>query len=531
MSEILRQRLSELGEEAGLSLLTQIQRGLEKESLRVTAGGELAQTPHPRGLGSALTNEYITTDFSEALLEFITPVSTSIADCLDTLANIHRFSYAQLGDELLWSASMPCSLGGDATIPVAEYGSSNIGHMKKIYRRGLSLRYGPRMQTIAGIHYNFSMPESYWPRAQAADGDTQTLTEYITGRYFGMIRNFQRSSWLLIYLFGASPAVCESFVRDRPQHGLQAFEDAGGTLYLPHATALRMGGLGYQSSAQQNLDIRYNQLDRYIEALHGAITQPHPKYAAAGAGVQHSKQLNTSLLQIENEFYSPIRPKRVTRPGEIPLGALRRAGIEYIEVRCVDVNPFLPLGIDAQQIRFLDCFLLYCLLQQSPACDEREQSLMRENMQRVVNRGREPGLQLLTNGGERDMAELAGQLLREAQAVARLLDRAHGSSAYRQSLAAQRAKISEVSLTSSARILAEMRERQWSYSRLAMHYSRKWAERFSGRPLDGTLSGRFSTAAQQSLLRQAQAEAAERVDFETFLKNYYRQYEKLGLDT
>ena len=250
---------------------------------------------------------------------------------------------------------------GDDNIPVARYGSSNVATMKKVYRNGLGHRYGRRMQIISGIHYNFSMPQEYWPIAQRSDGDSGDLQDYITQRYLGLIRNFRRHSWLLIYLFGASPAVCNSFLRGNPNHQLVAFDEGSKSMHLPYATALRMGDLGYQSNAQKDLAVCYNNLDSYIETLHEAITQPHPAYAAIGVGeISHTRQLNTSLLQIENEFYSPIRPKRVANSGEIALGALRRGGIEYIEVRSVDVNPFLPLGIDAIQIRFLDAFLLYC---------------------------------------------------------------------------------------------------------------------------------------------------------------------------
>ena len=138
--------------------LNQIRRGVEKESLRVSEDqAELAQTPHPLGLGSALTHPSITTDYSEALLEFITPVSASIAETERALHNLHLYTVRQLNGELLWNASMPCIVQGDAGIPIAQFGTSNVGQMKRIYRNGLSVRYGRKMQAIAGIHYNFSL--------------------------------------------------------------------------------------------------------------------------------------------------------------------------------------------------------------------------------------------------------------------------------------------------------------------------------------------------------------------------------------
>ena len=177
--------------EAEPQWLSQICRGVEKESLRVSAHqATLAQTPHPVGLGSALTHSAITTDYSEALLEFITPVSSSISDTERALADLHRFTAQQLDAELLWNASMPCIVQGDAGIPIAEFGSSNVGQMKRIYRNGLSVRYGRKMQAIAGIHYNFSLPESFWVRASEVAGDNLSHADFQTAGYLALIRNF-----------------------------------------------------------------------------------------------------------------------------------------------------------------------------------------------------------------------------------------------------------------------------------------------------------------------------------------------------
>ena len=277
MSSHLHEQLSSLAEAGSGSLLRSIARGIEKEGLRITAEGKLAQTPHPKELGSALTHSSITTDYSEALLEFITPVSDSIGESLETLQNIHSFVYQQLQGEMLWAASMPCIMTGDQGIPVAHYGSSNVARMKTVYRHGLGHRYGRLMQAIAGIHYNFSMPRAYWEQAWEKAGQPGNITDYISERYLGLIRNFRRYSWLLIYLFGASPAVCASFLRGRDNHHLQPFDKQGRSLHLPHGTALRMGDLGYNSEVQKNLQICYNSLDDYIETLCDAILQSAPR--------------------------------------------------------------------------------------------------------------------------------------------------------------------------------------------------------------------------------------------------------------
>ncbi|TGD74348.1 glutamate--cysteine ligase [Mangrovimicrobium sediminis] len=509
-------------------LLRGIQRGIEKESLRVAKDGCLAQTPHPEGLGSALTHSWITTDYSEALLEFITPVNAVIEDSLAQLEDIHRFAYSQLQDEMLWSASMPCVMGVDSEVPVARYGSSNVARMKTVYRVGLGHRYGRVMQTIAGIHYNFSMPTAYWEQAWAADGEPGTLRDYVSERYLGLIRNFRRFVWLPVYLFGVSPALCASFLRGRDGHGLQPFQGRSDTLHLPHATSLRMGDLGYNSSAQKGLKVCYNSLHNYVETLRRAIMQPHADYAAfcAGDGGDY-QQLNDSLLQIENEFYSPIRPKRVARSGETPLHALTERGIEYIEVRCIDVSPFMPLGICARQIRFMDAFLLYCLLHDSPPCDDHEQTTIAANLAAVVNRGREPGLRLADANGERDFLQWAQEVMAGVADVAAALDAAHTGDEYASAVAAQRAKLDDPELTPSARMLREMTENNESFFALGLRYSRQWAQEMLAGGLPADKVALFVQEAQRSLQAQAEVEASDKLSFEQYLAEFYAQYDAL----
>jgi glutamate--cysteine ligase len=524
----LQTQLQALTQPDARGLLTAIHRGIEKESLRITPQGKLAQTPHPAGLGSALTHSSITTDYSEALLEFITPVSASIEQSLHQLEDIHSYVYQKLDDEILWSASMPCIVSGDAGIPVAQYGSSNVARMKTVYRYGLGHRYGRLMQAIAGIHYNFSMPEAYWDKAWQDAGSPGTRTDYISERYLGLIRNFRRYSWLLIYLYGASPAVCSSFLKGRDNHGLQAFDADGKSLYMPYGTALRMGGLGYNSDAQKKLNVCYNSLENYVATLSCAIKQPHPAYSNIPAGQNGDyQQLNDSLLQIENEFYSPIRPKRVARSGETPMGALVRAGIQYIEVRCVDISPFSPVGLDAAQMRFMDTFLLYCLLQDSPACDDDEQQMQAANLDAVVNTGRQPGLMLHNNGAEIPMTEWAQQMLKAMQPIADLLDATHTGSDYATSLQHQLAKVEDAQLTPSARILREMRERDLPFFRLAMAYSEQWAQYFKERPLSPETQQAFDSETEQSLQAQKAIEQADDISFEQYLQNFFAQYQAL----
>ncbi len=528
MSSHLHKQLQALAQPQARGAIIGINRGIEKESLRITVDGKLAQTPHPIGLGSALTHSSITTDYSEALLEFITPVSTSIEKCLQQLEDIHSFAYQHIDGEMLWSASMPCIMAGDSGIPVAQYGSSNVARMKTVYRYGLGHRYGRLMQAIAGIHYNFSMPDAYWQHAWQSAGQPGVLADYITDRYLGLIRNFRRYSWLLIYLFGASPAVCASFLRGRENHGLQAFDAEGKSLYLPYGTALRMGGLGYTSDAQKGLNVCYNSLDNYVNTLSRAILQPHPAYGTIASGQNGDyQQLNDSLLQIENEFYSPIRPKRVVQAGEAPLLALVRAGIEYVEVRCVDISPFSPVGLDAAQMRFMDIFLLYCLLEESPICEANEQLSQATNLEAVVNNGRRPGLLLRQGATEISMPQWVQDMFDAMRPIAALLDAVHESGDYSASLESQLVKIANPELTPSARILREMHEGNLSFFRLAMNYSEQWARYFRARPLASDVQITFDNETRSSLQAQREIEQSDNLRFEQYLDKFFAQYKSL----
>jgi glutamate--cysteine ligase len=482
--------------------LVGMRRGTEKESLRVQPDGKLAMTPHPAALGSALTHPHVTTDFSESQLELITGVHTTPEDCIEEMTQIHQVVYRGIGDEILWCASMPCGLPEDDAIPLGQYGSSNIGRAKTVYRMGLAHRYGRRMQAISGIHYNWSLP---------GVGN---------GEYFALLRNFRRHGWLLFYLLGASPAVCSSFVAGR-KHALK--ELRSGTLYLPHATTLRMGRLGYQSDAQASIAASFNSLEDYGASLEKALLEPWPAYEKIGIRGANGdyRQLGTSLLQIENEFYGKIRPKRPIRSGERPLHALRERGVEYVEVRLVDLDPFQPVGIDAQAMRLLDVFLMHCLLAGSPPDTPEEIAADARNQECVASRGREPGLELERGAKKVPLADWGAELLAACEPVAEALDRAFGGGAYRAALAHARGMLSEPESTPSARVLAEMAEKhESSYTRFALERSRQHARTLRSTPLDPEVAARYVQMADASLRKQREIEAADKTDFEAWRQNY-----------
>jgi glutamate--cysteine ligase len=511
----LQQRLRILPRE----VLTGIRRGLEKESLRVRPDGMLADTPHPAALGSALTHPHITTDFSESQLELITGVHAGVEQCLAQLTEIHQVVYRNIGDELLWCASMPCGLPADDDIPIGQYGRSNLGRAKTVYRQGLAHRYGRRMQTISGVHYNFSMPESAWPVLQRADGQGGPASAYQSDAYFHLIRNFKRHSWLLLYLFGASPTVCCSFVAGRT-HGLR--ELSPGTLFLPGATSLRMGPLGYQSDAQASLAVSFNSLRSYANSLNRALTKPYPPYEAIGLrDGDDYRQLATTLLQIENEFYGTMRPKPRFYSGERPLHALVERGVEYIEVRSMDNDPFSPIGIAAPTIRFLDIFLLHCLLSDSPPDSPEEIAAISRNQHRVAERGRDSDLRLERNGKELALAEWGRSVLGEFEPIAAALDDVHRSSAYRSALSAAGDALADPASTRSARMLAEMGQTyDNSYVSFALAQSLHHRHALLDLPLAAEVESRYARMATDSLAAQRRIEAADNMPFESYRQQY-----------
>ena len=490
-----------------------IRRGIEKESLRARPDGTLALTPHPAALGSPLTHPHITTDFSESQMELVTGVHPSVEAALSELGQVHQIVYqemATLGNEMLWVSSMPCGLPSDENIPIGVFGTSNVGRAKSVYRMGLSHRYGRRMQTISGIHYNWSLP--------GVSSD----------EYFGLIRNFRRHAFLLLVLFGASPAVCSCFVAGRP-HELQPL--GASTMYLPHATSLRMGRLGYQSDAQSSLAVSYNSLDGYGASLEKALTQPYPAYEKVGIrnpGGDYN-QLDTSLLQIENEFDGTIRPKRVIKPGERPLHALRERGVEYVEVRLMDLNPFEILGINANTARFLDVFLMHCLLTSSPPDTPEEIAALSRNQHRTAARGREPGLELERGGSPVKLTDWAAEVMAGCEPIAKTLDGAMGGSAYSDAWRAARDTLAAPDRLPSARVLQAVQAAEGqSFKNFVAEQSHSTRDAFLMQPYPDALRDRFDHMAAESWEAQKRIERSDTMPFEEYRRQYVSA-ERLGL--
>ena len=496
-------------------------KGLEKESLRVTPQGRIAQTPHPQALGAALTHPHITTDYSEALIELVTPPLATPEATLGFLCDIHSFVFQHLGAEMLWATSMPCVLDSEQGIPIARYGKSNVGMMKHVYRRGLGWRYGRTMQTISGVHFNYSFPAALWPALQELQQDQGELRGFTDNMYFGMLRNFQRLGWLVPYFFGASPAVCKSFFHGRDP-GFEEFDRH--TYYQPYATSLRMSDIGYKNKNQAHVGVHYNGIEDYVTTLTHAISTPEPEYEAIGVKVDDEyRQLNANILQIENEFYSFVRPKQPIQPGERAALALKKRGVMYAEVRALDVNAYDPVGADAPALRFIEALLVLCLLTDSPPVSAQEQDVINQNQTETARRGRDPGLELGRDGGRIRLRDWTREITDRMQGICEILDGSDAARPYSASLQARREELADPERLPSARILADMRRHRESFFEFGKRLSETHHEYFLQRHLTAERQRQFEQWARESLDKQAHIEAADQLSFDDYLKQYFAQ--------
>jgi glutamate--cysteine ligase len=495
-------------------------RGLEREALRVDAAGHIARTPHPRALGSSLTNPHITTDFSEALLEVVTPTFDDNGRLLQYLDDLHDFIYRNLGDELLWATSMPCELSGEADVPLARFGSSFAGQVKHIYRRGLRTRYGGMMQAISGVHFNYSFPQQFWEAYAEICAERDSDADFISARYFDVLRNYRRHGWIVSYLFGVSPALCRSFMQGRSDPDLKPLGDD--TLIGPFATSLRMSDIGYRNRSEHEAEVSVNSLEEYLRDLRRAVATPHAPFAALGLRVDGEyQQLSTNLLQIENEYYSYIRPKRVPRAGERTTQALARAGVEYVEVRALDNSAFDPAGVNLRKLCFLEALLVLLLTKDSPPIGASEEEALDRNHLLVARRGREPGLKLERDGRSVTLASWGAELLDSLRGICELLDAGHVERPYTRSLTEQLGKLEDVQRTPSARLLHEMQLNDEGFAALALRMSREHAQFFRQYPSSNVaLLQEFAAEAESSLQEQEQMEARDRGSFEDYLARY-----------
>lgn len=496
-------------------------RGIEKEGLRVTPSAHISQNDHPIGLGSALMHPHITTDYSEALLEFITPAMTDDANPLAFLEDLHQYAYQKMADgELIWPGSMPGIIDDELEIRIAEFGVSNIGRLKHLYRQGLWHRYGRSMQAIAGLHFNFSLPDVFWSHFQAQQKNKDSLQDFRSASYFRLIRNFKRHSWLLMYLFGASPAMDSSF-----RHKAANMDAAGShTDILPFASSLRMSDIGYTNNkAQGALKVSFNDLQEYITSMRAAIHTVHKPYEAIGTNNGDNYfQINSNILQIENEYYSDIRPKRVTLPGEKPVCALFRRGVEYVEIRCMDLDPFAPTGMSADTLHFLELFLMWCLMSENDLIDDTEAAELKENLSRVVHEGFKPDATLLDNGQEVPLIDRISYQLGCLKDLAVVIDQVKGTTCYSSAIDVANQLVKQPETIASNRIRALVADGK-DYTTLMLELAQQHQQHFQTQPFDDELLAQLDKLSERSIDQQAAIESVTQLSFKKFLDAYQHQ--------
>ena len=513
----------DLKDSGALEDLKSIRRGIEKESLRIDSLGSISTQEHPKALGSALTNSFVTTDFSEALLELVTPTFIEVKECIDFLEQIHVFVHRSIGDELLWPLSMPCPVDSEEEIPIAYYGTSNSGLMKRAYREGLAQRYGRKMQAIAGIHYNFSFPNSFFKKIIQHKKERESLKDIKNQSYLGLARNFKRMEWLYFLLFGASPAIPENFTDKK----LDNFKNLNyGGSYKTFATSLRMGSLGYISEVQDDLNISMNSLEEYCRDLRIALSKKHHVYEKIGEFDSDRRiQLNSSVIQIENEYYNTIRPKRICPPGKRPINILKQDGIDYLELRCIDLDPFCPIGINAEQINFLDIFLIFCLLKPSPPLTKDEMSHLKTNHEKIINSGREPKLTLFYEGKELQVQKAAELLLDEIKEVCLIVEsfilQKDDSSSWQESIKLQKNKVKDFGKTPSHKLISKLEKDKISYTELGVTIASE-NKSFFKNCKDRSIKT-LEEEAIVSNIKQKKLETSQEKSFEEYLDNFLGQ--------
>ena len=470
--------------------------GIEKESLRVCSNGKLAHTPHPKTLGCPLTHKYITTDYSEAQLELVTNIHNSPQACVDELSAIHTFTQQQLEEEILWHASMPCAIPSENHINIASYGPSNEGRIREVYRKGLHHRYGSTMQTICGLHYNFGLAEKFWEIYQQITQQDSSIQTFINEQYFHLIRNFQAQAWVIIYLFGSSPAISDTFLPPSKHKNYQT--STANTLILPYATSLRMSPIGYQNDTQSNVHISYNSLNEYITTLYKAlVTEAHQYQNIPISKNGEYNQLTQCCLQIENELYGIIRPKQSLSDEQRPIEALANHGVEYLEIRCLDIDTYSELGVTHETAHFMEVFLLQNLFNESERHSKATQAQSFQTLIECAKYGRDPTLKIHSKDSL-PLRQHLKKILENCMDIAKHLDKAFQSNAYEHAVQLQFKKMEEDSTTPSAIQLNQLEANRSSFTTEILKISKERAAIFRNKPISPTALKHLQKATEAS---------------------------------
>ena len=495
--------------------------GLEKESLRVDKNGTISYKMHPDIFGSSLTNKYITTDYSEALIEIVTPPCNSHNEAIEYLENIIAFIYKNLDDEYLWPASMPCIIAGDKSIPIAYYGTSNSARMKTTYRRGLGNRYGRIMQVISGIHFNYSLSDAFWKEYSNFKKTKKNLKDFKSEQYFIISRNLLRNGWVIAYLFGCSPAVCKSYLSGKSTT-LKSFDDY--TYYEKNATSLRMGDIGYQNNKEEDMGVHidYNSIEKYSKSLDDAIKSPCKEYKKIGVYKDgYYKQINENILQIENEYYSTVRPKPDPNLKMRPSKALLESGVDYIELRSIDNNIFCNTGIEKNQMYFIELLIMHSLFSSEENISKEEYKEIKNNLTTVAHNGRDKNFTLAKHGKNIPLQSELSKILKELESIAIMMKGMKNDDVYMQSIEDQKQKIEKNEKLPSNLVLDKMIKNGYSFYEFCMENIWKQQKYFSNLRANNHILKLLIRESELSNIKKKELEKKENEKYEDYVKNYF----------
>ncbi len=508
----LQNTLDLLGEHS--SALKDVNIGLERETLRVNKEtGRISQNDHPQSIGSPLTHSNITTDFAESLLEFVTNPSDTPEKTLADLSDIQKFTLSKLNNEVIWPNSMPPYIESEDEIQIAKYGTSNDAKMKSLYRKGLSLRYGKMMQVISGIHYNFSLKDHFFETFQKVLGDNQSLQSFKTARYLHACRNVSRFGYIVPYFLGASPVMDKSFLKGKENN----FADLNETdSYLPEGESLRLSDIGYGNN-KCHFDVSFNNIDEFVQNIQFAVSTPCNIFSQIPV-IENGEynQINNHILQIENEYYASVRPKQIMRKGENFLTALKKRGIEYIELRSIDINPLIAEGISIEAMRFLQLFLTASILTDAAPLSQKEYEHNQKNLKLIAKTGINLEQSFTVQDVTLSVKDALTAVVDWLQPIADLF-----GEKYQESLSWMRTCIDDPSKLPSQQILNEMKRSGQPYQSF---FFDKAKSLFNAQyqQLDPATTASFEASVTATLAKQEEIEAENQITFEKYLENYFK---------
>ncbi|BGI51505.1 MAG: glutamate--cysteine ligase [Buchnera aphidicola (Ceratovacuna japonica)] len=403
-------------------IFKKIYRGIERESIRIDKNGNFSKKMHPKSLGEPLTHKWITTDFSENLIELITPKIKNVNELITFLKDIYTYTIKNLDSEMLWPLSIPPYYPkNENIIKIAKYGNSYEGRKKELYRIGLKNRYGTYKNIISGIHYNFSLSIEFWKKYNKKKKINKNI---ISKGYMHIIRNYYRFGHLISYIFGSSPYISKKINIKKSIYKKKYYlKENKDILYSKWSTSLRNSNIINNNNIKKKINIKFNSLSEYIKKVKKALNTKDKEFKKIkNTKKDKKKQINNNIIQLENELYIQIRPKQNTKKDETQLNALEKRGIKYIEIRSLDVNPFSYIGIKKYQILFLDLFLIWCTLTKSPYIKKKEMKKININWENICIKGKKPGQKVYIYKRKEIFIKNGLKILKEIKKIAKILD-------------------------------------------------------------------------------------------------------------